>query len=109
MTDSSVCQLPRSPKFVSKLLDRLIEVLNLKNDAALSRLLEVAPPIISKVRHRVLPVGPALLIRMHEVSDLTIRDLKDLMGDRRQKQRISSKSFLPDGSTAELVDGSTTE
>ncbi|MFC7518300.1 hypothetical protein ACFQUU_25125 [Herbaspirillum sp. GCM10030257] len=93
----------------NKLLDRLIEVLNLKNDAALSRLLEVAPPIISKVRHRVLPVGPALLIRMHEVSDLNIRDLKDLMGDRRQKQRISSKSFLSDGSTAELVDGSTSE
>jgi hypothetical protein len=92
-----------------KLLDHLIEILALKNDAALSRLLEVAPPVISKIRHRVLPVGPALLIRMHEVSNLNIRDLKDLMGDRRQKQRISSKSFLPDGSTAEFMDGSATE
>ena len=74
-----------------KLLNHLIALLNLKNDAALSRLLEVAPPIISKVRHRVLPVGPALLIRMHEVSNLNIRDLQDLMGDRRQKQRIGSR------------------
>jgi hypothetical protein len=31
--------------------------------------------------------------------------LKDLMGDRRQKKRISSKSFMPDGSTVETLDG----
>src|SRR3546814_15048298 len=51
------------------LLDSLIEKLHLKNDAALSRVLEVAPPVISKIRHRRLPVGASLLIRMHEVSD----------------------------------------
>lgn len=85
----------------NKLLDHLLHILNLKNDAALSRLLEVAPPVISKVRHRVLPVGPALLIRMHEVSDLNIRDLKDLMGDRRQKQRITNTLPTPDESTTE--------
>lgn len=84
------------------LLDSLIEKLGLKNDAALSRALEVAPPVISKIRHRRLPVGASLLIRMHEVSDLSIRDLRILMGDRREKFRISDKQFKPkeDGSTA---------
>ncbi len=77
------------------LLDILIERLNLKNDAALSRALEVAPPVISKIRHRRLPVGASLLIRMHEVSDLTIRELRILMGDRREKFRISDKQFKP--------------
>jgi len=77
------------------LLDSLIERLNLKNDAALSRALEVAPPVISKIRHRRLPVGASLLIRMHEVSDLTIRELRVLMGDRREKFRISDKQFKP--------------
>ena len=85
------------------LLDSLIEKLNLKNDAALSRALEVAPPVISKIRHRRLPVGASLLIRMHEVSDLSIRELRNLMGDRREKFRISDKQFKPknkeDGST----------
>lgn len=71
------------------LLNALIEKLGLKNDAALARLLEVAPPILSKIRHRRLPVGAALLIRMHEVSNMPIRELRDLMGDRRQKYRIS--------------------
>lgn len=79
----------------NRLLDTLIQNMGLKNDAALSRLLEVAPPVISKVRHYRLPVGASLLIRMHEVSDLSIRDLRYLMGDRRQKFRISDKQGRP--------------
>lgn len=79
----------------NNLLESLIEKLNLKNDAALSRALEVAPPLISKIRHRRLPVGASLLIRIHEVSGLSIRDLRHLMGDRRNKFRISDKQFKP--------------
>ena len=79
----------------NNLLDSLIEKLHLKNDATLSRALEVAPPVISKIRHRRLPVGASLLIRMHEVSDLSMRELRILMGDRREKFRISDKQFKP--------------
>ncbi|WP_038488867.1 hypothetical protein [Collimonas arenae] len=79
----------------NNLLDALIEKLKLKNDAALSRSLEVAPPVISKIRHRRLPVGASLLIRMHEISDLTISELRALIGDRRRKFRISDKQFKP--------------
>jgi len=85
ITDAIVLYLPQF----------LIEKLHLKNDAALSRALEVAPPVISKIRHRRLPVGASLLIRMHEVSELSIRELRELMGDRREKFRISDKQFKP--------------
>ena len=78
-----------------QLLASLIGKLSLKNDAALSRALEVSPPVISKIRHRRLPVTASLLIRMHEVSNLTIRELRVLMGDRREKFRISDKQFKP--------------
>jgi hypothetical protein len=64
-----------------KVLDAIIAKLNLKNDAALSRALEVAPPVISKIRHRTLPIGATILLRMHEVSDFSIRELKALMGN----------------------------
>ncbi len=77
------------------LLASIIGKLKLKNDAALSRALEVAPPVISKIRHRRLPVGASLLIRMHEVTDLSIAELRSLMGDRRNKFRISDKQFKP--------------
>jgi hypothetical protein len=79
----------------NNLLDTLIKQLHLKNDAALSRALEVAPPVISKIRHRRLPVGASLLIRMHEISAVSIKDLRGLMGDRRDKFRISDKQFKP--------------
>jgi hypothetical protein len=78
-----------------RLLEALIERLNLKNDAALSRALAVSPPVISKIRHRRLPVTGSLLIRMHEVTDLSIQELRQLMGDRRGKFRISEKQFKP--------------
>jgi hypothetical protein len=60
-------------------LDAIIAKLKLKNDAALSRALEVAPPVISKIRHRTLPIGATILLRMHEVSDFSIRELRALM------------------------------
>jgi hypothetical protein len=72
----------------NRLLDSLIEVVGLKNDAALSRALAVEAPVISKIRHGKLPVGGILLIRMHEISQLSIKDLRILMGDRRDKFRI---------------------
>ncbi|WP_256081082.1 hypothetical protein [Massilia sp. YIM B04103] len=92
MTDQSINEIQYNP---DRLLDTLIERLRLKNDAALARALEVAPPVISKIRHRRLPVGASLLIRMHEVSELTIRDLRYLLGDRRQKFRISDVQGKP--------------
>lgn len=64
----------------NRVLDAIMEKLNLKNDAALSRALEVAPPVISKIRHRTLPIGATILLRMHEVSEFSIRELKSLMG-----------------------------
>lgn len=93
------------------LLDTLLKRMNLKNDAALSRALEVGAPVISKLRHRRLPVGASMLIRMHEVSGLSIRELRDLMGDRRTKHRYGdaqSKVRSVSRQTAQGQDGQPT-
>ena len=77
----TIRHIPEEPSYdPNKVLDAIIEKLNLKNDAALSRALEVAPPVISKIRHRTLPIGATILLRMHEVSEFSIRELKALMG-----------------------------
>lgn len=86
------------PKYnPNKFLDTMRENLRLKNDAALSRTLEVGPPVISKIRHGRLPVGGALLIRMHEVTGLSIADLRFSLGDRRTKFRVSDAQGRPRG------------
>ncbi|AMP13702.1 hypothetical protein [Collimonas pratensis] len=62
-----------------RLLDAMLKAMALKNDAALSRRLGVQPPVISKIRHRRTPVSAALLILLHEQSEMPIRELKSLM------------------------------
>jgi len=78
---SSLNHFPGDPNL---LLDALINKLRLKNDAALARLLEVAPPVISKLRHGTLPIGPTMLIRMHEISDMGIREMRAVMLDKTE-------------------------
>ncbi len=65
---------------VNDLLDHLIEQHKLKNDAALSRFLEVKPPVISKLRHRKMALGATLMVRIHEVTGMSIRDIKAAAG-----------------------------
>ena len=73
----------------NKLLDTVITHLGLRNDAALCRELGISAPVISKIRHKRLPIGASLLMRLHESSEISIRELRDLMGDRRKSYRAS--------------------
>lgn len=62
----------------NKLIDHLLEAYRLKNDAALSRLLDVAPPVISKIRHNRLPIGAAIKLRMMRRFGITLEKLDEL-------------------------------
>jgi transcriptional regulator with XRE-family HTH domain len=62
----------------AKLIDSLISAQHLKNDAALSRALGVAPPVISKLRNGRLPIGPTLLIKIHDAFDMPIKAIRAL-------------------------------
>jgi hypothetical protein len=63
----------------NRLLDTLLLKLQIRNNAALSRLLDVAAPVLSNIRHGRSSVGPSLLLRMHDVSGISIRELKALL------------------------------
>ena len=73
----------------ARMLDAVIHLRRLKNDAALCRELEVFHPIISKIRHRHIPVSASILLRIHEVTGLEIKQLRALMGDQRKHFRFS--------------------
>lgn len=83
---------PRKQKSLKKiryrpdrLFDTLLKRLKLGTDAELARLLEVVPAVISKTRNKQVPVSAGLLVRLHEVSKLSIQELRSLMGDGRQR------------------------
>ena len=69
--------LPLDP---SRLLNHIIATLSLKNDAALARKLEVAPPVISKIRHSRLAIGDSLKIRILEKMEISIHEINYLIG-----------------------------
>lgn len=52
------------------------DVLMVRNDSALARKLGQAPALISKIRHKKLPVGAAILIAMHEETGLPTKTLR---------------------------------
>lgn len=64
----------------SELLDDLMKESGIKNDAHLSRLVEMSPPVISKLRNGWLPIGATILIALNEVTGRSIRDMKQALG-----------------------------
>lgn len=69
----------KAPQNPNHLLDGVILHLGIKNDAALSRLLSLAPPVISKIRHQHLPVSPGVLLKLYDASGLSIETLRALL------------------------------
>lgn len=65
---------------VAHMLDLVLEQQKLKNDAALARVLQVAPPIISKARNEIQPLGSSLLVKLHEFTGMTTAEIKALAG-----------------------------
>lgn len=76
--------MPENPHYDPKmLLDTLREILSMPSDRRLAVRLGVHPPVLSKIRHGHLVPTPALLISMHEETNIGIRGLRALMGDFR--------------------------
>jgi len=57
---------------VNRLLDEARARNQLKNDAALSYFLRVAPPVISKLRSGMLKTGPSMILKLHEIAGMDI-------------------------------------
>jgi hypothetical protein len=68
--------IPQTVEGVNRLLDHLMAVGGLKNDAAICVALDVMPPVISKIRNGHMKLGPTLLIYMHEALGESIKDMK---------------------------------
>lgn len=65
----------------TRLLDFLLASHQLKNDAALCRLLGIAPPVMSKIRYGKLGISAAIMIIIHEKCDMTIKQIKQILAE----------------------------
>jgi DNA-binding transcriptional regulator YdaS (Cro superfamily) len=60
----------------ANLIDALLAHLGLHKDSVLAEKLGMAPPQISKMRHGRTPVNSGHLLRMYDVTGLTIEQLR---------------------------------
>jgi hypothetical protein len=72
----------------NKLLDRVAEKLEVKDDFALARTLELSHALLGKMRHGKQRIGATILLRMQEFSGISIGRLKQILGDRRARFRV---------------------
>ncbi|WP_211474804.1 hypothetical protein [Collimonas humicola] len=77
-------QIKSQKHTVAYMLDVVLQEQNLKNDAALAREIQVAPPTISKVRNEVQPLGSSLLVKLHELTGKSTKEIKALAGATAQ-------------------------
>jgi hypothetical protein len=68
-----------SPSNPPRLIERLRELKQLRSDAQLCRVLQVPPPMISKIRTGRINISAGLMIRIHEVFQLPISELRKMM------------------------------
>lgn len=61
------------------LLDYLLKTTGAKNDARLGRLLQLSPPVISKVRNGRLNVTDSFILRVHESLGISVRQIRAIL------------------------------
>ncbi len=71
------------------LLDSILDKLHLPDDLALCEALDVDESVITDLRELRREVDAALLIRMHELTDISIAGLRNILGDRRRMARFA--------------------
>ena len=61
-----------------KLFDDIREMYNLKTDAQLAHILNVRTPLISKIRNGAIRITPAVIIAVHEQTNIPIAKIKEM-------------------------------
>lgn len=62
------------------LITHLLAAHQLKNDATLGRSLKLAAPVISKLRHGHMNVSDNIMLRIHEVFNMSFADIRRVLG-----------------------------
>lgn len=86
---TNLTDLAKHPNYnPNKLFDYICNTYNLKNDAALAKFLNTAPPVISKIRYRKFGISDSLILMLHETTNLPTREIKAILGVVTKPQPI---------------------
>ena len=66
-------------------LDYLKEKRLVKNDRDLARVLDVNPPLLSKIRNGHMKFGAWMILAVHEQFDISIKEIKAMLATVEEK------------------------
>ena len=61
------------------LIDAVLDLTSAKNDAALCQLLDISPPIMSRIRSRRLNVSSNIILIIHEKTHMSVANIRKLI------------------------------
>ena len=64
----------------ANLLDALISELDCKNDARLSRKMDMSPSSLCQMRAGTRVIGPAFIVKAHELTGIPVKVIKQIGG-----------------------------
>lgn len=73
----------------NRLLDAVLKKMQWGNDAILAKKLKIHINVIRRIRSNTLPVGASMLLWLQEATGVSVEELRQLMGDRRTRVRLS--------------------
>lgn len=65
----------------NSLFDAIKQMRHLKTDVQLSKLLDVGPGAISKMRHESLEIGATIMVSIHEETDWPTKKIKAMIAE----------------------------
>lgn len=63
-----------------KFINAISRIMEVKNDAALARALGYHPAVICKLRKRSFGISAENILRIHEVTGIPVKELREMMG-----------------------------
>jgi hypothetical protein len=74
----------------NRFLDVLAQKLGVTSDKGLSRKLQIAKHVLHAIRAGCLPIGASILLAISEATGIGMRELRNILGDRRSRIRPSA-------------------
>ena len=76
------------------LFEHLYARLGVKSYTALGLAIGLSPSVVSKVRNRKVAISSEILLKIHEATDIPVRELRRWMGDTRPFYSPLSRSVI---------------
>lgn len=99
MKNTKSTELSATQYIPEVLFERLCARLGVRSYSALGRVIGLSPSVVSKVRNRRLAISSEILLKIHDATDIPVKELRRWMGDTRPYYSPLPPAIVRQGAT----------